>query len=137
MTTINDDDLYLAEDGSYEYQDQPFTGIARQYRRDGTLLSEIAYVNGLQEGLARWWYPSGELNGEEYFVRNSRHGPSREWYPDGRLKRDTLYEHAIVVREQKWDENGKLVRDFTLTEDNPLFQILQGFRKVYGTPPSH
>ena len=63
---IDDDDLYLAEDGSYEYQDRPFTGTARHRTRNGAVVSEIEYANGLQDGLARYWYPSGEPLGEEW-----------------------------------------------------------------------
>jgi len=132
MITINDDELYLMEDGSYEYQDQPFTGVARSYSPEGVLVSEIEYVDGLQDGVARYWYPSGEILGEEHFRRNGRTGVSREWYRDGRLKRETVFEHSIRVREKEWDEEGKLGRDFVLTEENPLFRTLEDFRRIYG-----
>lgn len=131
MKTIDDEDLYLAEDSSYLYQDQPFTGVARHTSREGVLVSEIEYADGLQDGIARYWYPSGELLGEEHFRRNSRTGVSREWYRNGQLKRDTIFDYSIRVREKLWDERGQLVRDFILTEDKPLFRTLQDFRRIY------
>ena len=129
---IDDDDLYLAEDGSYEYQDRPFTGIARHRTRGGAVVSEIEYADGLQDGLARYWYPSGEPLGEEHFRANGRTGLSREWYPTGQLKRETLFEHSVRVRERQWNERGELVHDYVLTEDQPLFRTLQDFRRMYG-----
>jgi len=132
VVTINEDDLVVDEDGTYVWQDQPFTGTARQYTRDGALISENSYVNGIQEGPARYWYPSGEPLGEEHFANNSRHGPSREWYRDGKPKRDAVYEHAVLVRDKQWDEKGNLGRDFQLTEEDPLYGILQSLRQVYG-----
>jgi antitoxin component YwqK of YwqJK toxin-antitoxin module len=129
---IDDDDLYLAEDGSYEYQDQPFTGMARHRTRSGAVVSEIEYANGLQDGLARYWYPSGEPLGEEHFRANGRTGLSREWYPTGQLKRETLFEHSVRVREQQWNERGELMHDYVLTEDQPLYRTLQDFRRQHG-----
>jgi hypothetical protein len=44
MKTIDEDELYCTEDGSYEYEDQPFTGLARDYSKDGKLISETVLV---------------------------------------------------------------------------------------------
>lgn len=132
MKVINNNELFLTDDGYYEYQDQPFSGLARDFSADGALVSEIQYANGLQEGTARYWYPSGELLGEEHFLRNGQHGPSREWYRDGKLKRETVFEYSIRTQEKIWDENGKLIRDFVLTEGHPLFKSLELSRKLYG-----
>ena len=129
---IDDDDLlYRVEDGAYLYDGEPFTGIAQGHTSDGALVSEIAYVNGVQEGLARHWYPSGGLLSEEHYLNNSAHGPSREWYENGQLKRDSEYEHAVLVREMAWDENGALTEDFVLSEGDPMFKTLQDFREIY------
>jgi antitoxin component YwqK of YwqJK toxin-antitoxin module len=129
---IDDDDLYLAEDGSYEYQGKPFTGTARLRARNGVVVSEINYVDGLLHGLARYWYPSGEPRGEEHFEGNGRTGPSREWYPTGQLKRETAFEYSVRVRERQWNEAGELMEDYVLTEDQPVFRTLQKLRRMYG-----
>jgi len=135
MLTIDDKELlYNMTDGSYEYQDRPFSGVARRYSRHGTLLSEIVYVNGLQDGPARYWYPSGELMGEESFRRNGRSGVSREWHRNGKVKRETEFEHSIRVREKQWDESGQIVRDFTLSKDDPLYKTLEQYRRIYDRP---
>lgn len=129
MLTIDDEDLYLAPDGySYEYEDRPFTGVALRHSHDGQLVSEIHYVDGMLDGDARYWYPSGERLREEHFERNSHTGLAREWYRDGQLQRETLFDHSIRLREQRWDERGRLVHDFVLTEGDPLFRTLQTLR---------
>ena len=131
MLTIDDEELYLAPDGhSYEYEDRPFTGVALHHSRDGQLVSEIHYVDGMLHGGARYWYPSGERLREEHFERNSHTGLAREWYRDGQLKRETLFDHSIRLREQQWDERGRLVHDFTLAKSDPLFRTLQTLRTI-------
>ena len=130
--TINDDDLlYRMEDGAYLYEGERFTGIAQGFTSEGARVSEIAYVNGIQEGQAKYWYPSGELLGEAHYLNNSLHGASREWHQNGQLKRDAEYEHAILLKEKKWSQNGELVEEYLLTENDPLFKTLQDFREIY------
>ena len=131
MQRINDDDLYLADDGSYEYEDKPFTGVAVEYSRDGSIIGETEYLDGLQSGKSRYWYPSGELKGEKEFLRNGHHGWSREWYQNGQLKEETLFEHSIRLRERCFDPEGKVLSDFTLAEDAPLYQTLLQYREIY------
>jgi antitoxin component YwqK of YwqJK toxin-antitoxin module len=130
MKTIDEDELYCTEDGSYEIEDQPFTGLAREYSKDGKLISETSYVNGLQDGIARYWYSTGELRGEETFKRNGRTGMSRWWYPSGKLQRETTFEHSICVVEKEWNEQGAIVRDFVLKKEDPLFEILEKSREL-------
>ncbi len=133
MLAIDFRDLrYCIEEDAQIYQDDPFTGIARQYNHEGALVAEYSYVNGDKDGLTRYWYPSGELLGEDHYRNASLHGPSREWYQNGQLKREAEYELSILVKDKKWDECGKLVEDFVLTENDPLFKTLQDFWDIYG-----
>jgi len=129
---ISDDDLlYRVEDGAYLYDGERFTGIARGVTSEGVLASEIAYTNGVQEGLARHWYPSGERLSEVTYLNNSVHGSSREWHKNGRLKREAEYEHGILLKENKWDDDGKLIEEFVLSDKDPLFKTLEDFREIY------
>jgi antitoxin component YwqK of YwqJK toxin-antitoxin module len=131
MLIINADELYVLDDGTKEWHDKPFTGIAREYRSDGSTVSDTEYLNGLQEGVARSYHPSGTLYSEDHFVNDGFHGLSREWNESGQLVREALYEHGILVSEKKWDESGCLMEDFTLTENDRLFKTLQDYRKIY------
>jgi antitoxin component YwqK of YwqJK toxin-antitoxin module len=72
------------------------------------------------------------LLGEDNYVNNGLHGSSREWYQNGQLKREAEYELSILVKDKKWDEGGKLVEEFVLTENDPLFKTLQDFWEIYG-----
>jgi antitoxin component YwqK of YwqJK toxin-antitoxin module len=107
MKTIDEEELYCTEDGSYEYEDQPFTGLAREYSN-----------------------PTGELRGEETSRRNGRTGLSRWWYPNGKLERETTFEHSIRVAEKEWNEQGAIVRDLVLKKEDPLFEILEKSREL-------
>jgi antitoxin component YwqK of YwqJK toxin-antitoxin module len=138
MVTINSRELrYCVEEGTQIYNDEPFTGIARYYNREGKLTGENTYLNGIQHGLARYWYPSGQLKGKETFVNNGLHGPCKEWHENGQLKRDAMFEHSILVRDKQWDENGKLIKDMQLTEKDPLFESLERSRQAHkeNNPP--
>jgi antitoxin component YwqK of YwqJK toxin-antitoxin module len=133
MMEIDDNELYLTDKELYEFQGQPFSGKAVEHSPDGVLIGANEYVDGMLDGVSRVWYPSGrQLKEEEHFRRNSRHGPSREWFEDGRPKRDTLFEHSIRVSEKKWDESGNLVRNFVLSEEAPLFKVLEKRRQAAG-----
>lgn len=134
MVTAIDEDklLYNMTDGTYLYEGQPFTGVARERSKDGGLISEIEYADGMQNGLARYWYQSGQLQGEEHFRNNGRTGLSREWYPDGKLKRETDFEYSIRLREKQWDEQGNIVKDYVLTEQDPMFGTLEKARRAHG-----
>ena len=128
MAIIDRDELYFLEDGTYEWQDKPFSGIAREYRPDKSVVSESEFVDGMQDGFTRGYYPSGKLYTETHWVKNSHHGPARVWYENGQMERDALYEHGILVKEKKWDDSGQLLKDFQITEDHPLFKILESRR---------
>jgi len=125
MKIIDQDELAYENDGSYTYEGEPFTGTARLYDEDGKILSEASYVNGMQHGIARYWFPSGELMSEENFVRNSSDGVSRVWYQNGKLKREMTIEHGICTRAKEWNENGDLIRDYVLPENDTMFEVLQ------------
>ena len=112
MATINARELrYSVEEARQIYDNEPFTGTARYYDRDGALIGENSYVNGVQQGQARYWYPSGQLKGEEVFVNDGLHGPCKEWHENGRLKREALFERSRLVRDKQWDESGNLIED--------------------------
>jgi antitoxin component YwqK of YwqJK toxin-antitoxin module len=135
MIVIDDDELFWLYDGTYEWQDRPFTGIARSYYTNGDVSGEIEYVDGLQHGLARFFYAPGKLMGESHWRKNSLHGPKSEWFPSGNVRREALFEHAYLVRDRQWDESGNLMKDFTLTEDHPNFRLLEMSRKRHSQNP--
>ncbi len=129
IPTINEDDLYLCEDGSYEWEDKPFTGIAQTFYEDGTLSGEERYVDGLLDGVSRYFYGPNQLLGIETFRRNCRHGEAKEWWANGKMRRDAQLDNGFLVREKRWNEDGALTVDFLLSEDDPQYELLRSARK--------
>lgn len=88
---------------------QPFTGIAFEYLRDGTLVTEISYLEGLEEGLEIGWHSNGQRASEIEYVGGSPKGTLREWYENGQVKLEKVIgEFGICLSERRWDEQGKL-----------------------------
>lgn len=94
----------------------PFTGVAQERLPNGTLLGETTYDQGRMHGRSRAWLASGQLVEESHWRHNGKDGPYREWYPDGGKKRYAYFRRNILVRSLHWDEQGRLVSEFRLSE---------------------
>ena len=68
VVSVDHSELELYDDQSYWYKDKPFTGLAKHYRDDGSLESEVSYVDGVQEGVYRDWNTQGKLVEEGYIT---------------------------------------------------------------------
>ena len=110
------------------YKGQPFTGIAFELGQHGELLSETSFVNGHKEGIAKEWIPTGAVVREQHYAGGALHGHSREWHETGSLKSDGEYELGICLWEKEWTDDGRLIRDFILNEDDPQFATLRKLR---------
>ena len=129
MLRVRDIDTGTMIDGvTPTWQGQPLTGVMYDLHLDGWLLSEIEYVDGLQEGTSRDYYPSGQVRSEGMYRGNNADGPEREWFENGHLRREAMLDSAHIVSEKVWDEAGTLVRNYIMTEDDPLYPRLQQFR---------
>ena len=62
-------------------------GKGKQFYKDGTLLSDIDFVNGKFEGYGRYNYENGE-----YYIgqwhNGLRHGKGKKYYKNGKIKFD-------------------------------------------------
>ncbi len=87
-------------------------------------------MDGLLSGRKRSWHHAGGLELEAECADGVYHGKVHEWYEDSRLSADALYEHGVKLRRQAWDESGNLIEDFTLSESDPAFGILQTARSA-------
>ncbi|NJD22561.1 MAG: TonB family protein [Melioribacter sp.] len=99
-------------------------GIVKTYYPDGSVQSDISYVNDVLDGNAVWYYPDGQLkleknydkgilNGwvkeyyesgllkEEYFVKNGfKDGTHKIYNDDGTLKKISNYDNGIQTQDQ-------------------------------------
>jgi hypothetical protein len=72
-------------------KDDPYNGIRRAYRQDGTLLAEVTYKDSIRDGLARNYYKNGKIQLEMTYVKGIRHGDAFSYYEDGELYQITPY----------------------------------------------
>jgi len=121
--------------------DVPYTGVVQeQYPdsmsdvREGAVLSETTYVDGIRdgdqtefhangevklkrtfvagvvEGVVRSWSETGQLLLEQEYSAGKAGGLSRTWYPDGVPASEATYLNgALHGRLTRWAENGQMV----------------------------
>ena len=124
---VPDDELDYDDDLVYSYHGERFTGVGYD-EAEGHGLSEISYVDGLQDGPARDWYPSGSLKSEEFFRKNIRHGRSREYREDGLLLSEDVHEFGVHIQSRVFDSEGRGTTTLELAEGSPNYQLLQRIR---------
>jgi antitoxin component YwqK of YwqJK toxin-antitoxin module len=129
MLRVDYDELEPSDDFLLmDYDGQPFSGVAFENDGDGVLVAETSFVEGQKSGLSREWSSSGTVVREQWFALNSLHGPSREWYDNGAPKCDGHYELGICVKEQAWDTNGNVIKDYRIDEGGGQFATLKKLR---------
>lgn len=110
------------------YAGAPFSGVAVEYDADGVLMTETSFVNGQQNGISRQWSATNRLIREEWLALNALHGQAREWHDNGARKSDGCYELGICIRNQVWDAQGTLLKDYRIDEEGPQFATLKKLR---------
>lgn len=85
---------------------KPFSGISKDYYKDGQLKAEYPIKNGFYEGTVKEWHPNGKPLAETEFVKGERVGKNREWTEAGLLYRERVYDHDRIVSEKNY-EAGK------------------------------
>ena len=122
--------LDYAGDGLYYLNGEPFCGIC--YTMKGARgRSETVFRDGLIWGTTKEWYGSGQLMREASYFKGVFHGKVQEWHKSGQLAEQGEYEYGIALWEKRWDENGQLVEDFSLTEADEDYAVLQRYRSMY------
>lgn len=128
---INVEDLEPADDYLLmEFDGLPFTGTAFE-ENGGCVISEAAYVEGKRTGVSKIWSKSGLLLKKEEMYLDVFHGVVEEWNEDGVKTREALFELGIRLADRQWSANGDLQADFSLSEGDPQFLILEGLRERF------
>ncbi|MFA5806153.1 MAG: TonB family protein [Melioribacteraceae bacterium] len=90
-------------------------GIVKSYYPDGSIQSEISYVNDILDGNAVWYYPNGQLKSEKNFSKGILDGWVKEYYESGLLKEEYFVKISMKDGALKiYNENGtlKLIADY-------------------------
>lgn len=84
-------------------------GIVKTYYPDGSVQSEISYVNDILDGSAVWYYPNGQLKSEKNFDKGILNGWVKEYYKSGLLKEEYFVKNGMKGGTNRvFYENGTL-----------------------------
>lgn len=70
-------------------------GVKKDYYADGTLKSELYYVDGKLDGVCSWYFPNGKRQLEAAYRDNRMHGQLRRWYENGNLMEECWYKEGV------------------------------------------
>ena len=88
--------------------DTGYTGI-EVYKRDGVVMKEVNYKNGIKDGLTKVYYNAATVREEIPYVNGKKNGISKWYYEDRNLFRTTPYENDTINGEQmQYYKNGKI-----------------------------
>ena len=110
---------------------KPFNGVAYELGPEGNLWSEQSYENGILDGSSKVWHPNGQLRSQTEYKWNRVHGKDQEWHENGQLKHLRVSELGSVLREQQWDEQGKLLKTYDISGDAWAMQHLESQRELF------
>lgn len=83
-----------------------------QYHKDGSILLEGVYTNGLREGEWISYFNNGNIWSKGYFSKGKRTGKGWIYYPNGKLRMKGSYKNG--KKTGKWmvfDEEGTVIAD--------------------------
>jgi antitoxin component YwqK of YwqJK toxin-antitoxin module len=137
------------------FEDRPFTGecvsyhqnesknsehfyqdgikiLAKEWNDDGSLKSEVKYVDGKKEmdgnrtewlkdgnSLCKIQFKDGKKHSEEHFIDEILNGRSTHWHPNGKKKVEKTYKNGMEngVRKE-WNEDGKKIFEGNFVDGN-------------------
>jgi len=125
-----DDGLY------YDENDNPYTGIYKEYYADGTVRTEMTLTNGMKNGQVKINFPDGRIHeirsyrfnrmdgkwetwskkgikiAEAHYLNGHKHGKWLIRDDNGVLRYDMSYHHGRKTGTWKiYDANGKLLSE--------------------------
>ena len=108
-------------------ENEPFTGIRKDYYKDKSLKFEIPYKNGKKEGKGKEYYPSGKFKSDAFFVNDVLEGKAIGYYENGNLEYEENYKDGKLDGLIKYYfESGKIK-----TEINYKNNEANGLAKEY------
>lgn len=91
-------------------------GIVKTYYPDGSVQSEISYVNDVLDGNAIWYFPNRQLKSEKNYDRGILSGWVKEYYESGLLKEEYYVKNGLKDGTHKiYNQDGELkkISDYT------------------------
>jgi antitoxin component YwqK of YwqJK toxin-antitoxin module len=118
------------EEGLMLLDGVPFTGVG-YIERNGEVIEETEYRDGLKWGVSRTLFPGGKPYKHSRLFMGARHGQHRQWHFSGQLAEEADYELGFVIRRKRWNEDGEMTEDFERGKDDPEYKNLVETRENY------
>ena len=87
-------------------------GVQRSYWDDGTLKSELRYIDGKLNGECVWYFSNGQKVMQADYKDDLKDGHSLRWRVNGQLEEDCWYKHGeLDSLYRSYSEKGKLAAE--------------------------
>ena len=84
-------------------------GIVKSYYADGTVQTEVSYVNDVLDGAMITYFSNGKIHKEKNYSRGILEGYVREYFENGLMKEEYFVKTGVKDRAyKKYSENGQL-----------------------------
>lgn len=133
---VDFDDLEIRLDQSYWYKGDPFEGVAFYRGDDGTIESEVAFVDGVQWGAFTDFHPDGTPSCHGNIKHCVYHGEFTYFDQSGKLSKKETYEYGILLSSKDFDASGNVVAEYSLPPDHPNTGLLAIYRDMKMAVPT-
>lgn len=100
--------------------DTPFTGLVKDFRRDGSLLSCSFMVEGRFHGVSEGYHTNGVLQVSEHYQSGLSHGKRTTWYANGSTQTVAHLSDGMINGDfLRFHENGTLAEKVPMLDGKP------------------
>jgi len=110
-------------------------GTVKSYYPEGTIKSEISFVNDVLDGSAIWYYPNGNLKSEKNYSNGILYGWIKEYFDSGLLKEEYYAKNGIKDGTQRiFYENGALKELSEYSDGKQMHKSVFDYDLSYNPP---
>lgn len=102
----NEKDTIIEE---INFRDGKKDGVFKYYYEDGKLLRTENWTMDVKNGEFKMFYYDGSVQKIETYRKGVREGLFEERFADKKVKRRSIYKKDVLIEEQVYDEQGRLV----------------------------
>jgi len=74
-----------------------FTGIIRNWRKNGEQYFEAEFKNGELDGQVIFWYENGNIGNKKYYEKGEVNGELIRWYSNGKIDYKEKFDHGLLI----------------------------------------
>lgn len=110
-------------------------GNVKSYYPNGTIESELSYVNDIMDGNSKWYYPNGNIKKEVNYNKGAVNSWIRNYYESGLLAEEYYTENGIIDGIYKsYYKNGELKNIITYSAGKQIQEKTFEYDPNYTAP---